>query len=440
MESLVRTLSQLSPSQIWYLLLGISNGAFLFGIYVDWRQRRAIGRPSRPKELTPLCSEEEYQKSRAYSHDCSSFGLVQTAIGHAVCQALLFGGVTLWVWRLAGQIMAERLGISPSSQILRSLLHVALMQLLEMPVGLIFAAYRTFWLERRHGFNKTTVKTFVLDNLKSLFLAVVLGGPILSALLWVMMRAGDRFVLWTGGLFLLLQLLGIVIYPTLIQPLFNKFTPLEEGELKDKISALASRVSFPLTKIYVVDGSTRSTHSNAYFFGLLKNKRIVLYDTLLAQMSTDEIVAIVGHELGHWAHNHMLQGLVVSQLNILWMFYLLSLAIGHGPLYEAFGFGRERPLMIGMSLFFQFLAPISLATSFLITWWSRHREFQADRYAVDLGYAEVLPTALVKLYKENKNLLHPDWLYSMMHYSHPPPSERLAAIRAYSSAKGKRQA
>jgi STE24 endopeptidase len=269
-------------------------------------------------------------------------------------------------------------------------------------------------------------------------LSTVLGGLLLSVMLWVIKWAGKNFVLYAVALSLFIQIVMVIIFPIIIQPLFNKFTPLEDGDLKTAVEELASKVEFPLKKILVIDGSKRSGHSNAYFFGLFKNKRIVLYDTLIQQMSIDEAVAIVGHELGHWAHNDMFWGLVLNQLNILWIFYLLSLAINYAPLYTAFGF-KTQPLIIGINLFSQLLTPLSLALSFLLTWFSRLREFRADRYAIDHGYGEHLPKALIKMYKENKSLVHPDWLYSMMHNSHPPPSERVAAMNAYTTKISKKQ-
>lgn len=428
-----------SAEVIYYLLFGIVNLVFLVELYIDWRQHKAIARPMRPKELQDLCTEEEYLKSRAYNVDRSSFGLFSKICNHILSLPVLFAGIWPLVWTHIGRWMRNRCGRLADSEIIHSLLFLGLFLVIDTLQELPFSIYRTFVLEKKHGFNKTTPRTFFLDLVKSLCLTVVFGGIITAALLWVIMRTGEGFVVWTCGLLLACQLLMFIVYPVIIQPLFNKFTPLNKGPLRDKIEKLAKLVSFPLTKIFIVDGSKRSSHSNAYFFGLFKNKRIVLFDTLITQMEEDEILAIVGHELGHWAHNHILYGLAMSQLNIIWIFSLFRLAIGHGPLYEAFGFSQERPIIIGLSIFMQLMSPLGFFIALLSSWVSRRNEFQADRYAIDRGYGDKLPTALVKLYKENKSLVHPDPVYSMLHYSHPPASERISAMHTYSASAKKNE-
>jgi STE24 endopeptidase len=221
----------------------------------------------------------------------------------------------------------------------------------------------------------------------------------------------------------------MLIFPTFIQPLFNKFESLPEGTLRVKIEALAKRLNFPLTQVFVMDGSKRSSHSNAYFFGFF-TKRIVLFDTLIQQNSEDEICAVLGHELGHWKCWHQFQMLFVTQLHIFVLFYAFSHFINRSEIYEAFGFRDEMPVIIGLMLFGGFIAPSEILLSFLMNLFSRKNEFEADRFAVKLGYGDLLQSALINLQIENKSNMNPDWMYSAMNYSHPPLLERLEAIKS----------
>ena len=221
--------------------------------------------------------------------------------------------------------------------------------------------------------------------------------------------------------------------PVFIIPLFNKYEPLKEGELKDRIYALAGRLSYPLTKLYVMDGSKRSSHSNAFMFGFGSNKRIVLFDTLMEQVKDDEILAILGHELGHWKLGHTLANFAVTQFYFGAAFYAFSLCYGTEELYAAFGFdgGSERivPVVVALTLFFQTVwAPVDKALSFLLTAFSRHNEFGADAFSADLGMSGELRSGLCKIHLENLGAMNPDRLYSAYHYSHPPLVERLGAI------------
>lgn len=421
-----------SPANVWYALLGLVNVTFLLDMYVDYRQHLQISLPKRPTELAPFCTEEEYEKSREYGMDSSRFNMISKSIQHILAVVLLFSGAYLWLWALAEHLTQSRF----QGEIAVSLIFQGFLFLYTFLTSLPFGAYKTFYLERRHGFNKTTVGTFVGDQLKGGLLTAIFGSLIVGAIIWIIRRTGGYFAIAICIFLLAFQLIMVMVYPTLIQPLFNKFTPIaEDSPVKAKIETLAAKVGFPLTKIYVMDGSRRSSHSNAYFFGFMKNKRIVLFDTLLEQVSVDEITSIVGHELGHWYHNHMLKGLILLQVNILTIFLLFQLVMNWSPLYAAFGFAQDRPVIIGLTLFQQLLAPLGFVTTFLMSYASRSREFEADRFAIDIGYGESLPPALLSLYRENKNFVHPDWLYSALHHSHPPPSERISAMHHYLSYK-----
>merc|ERR1712110_316189 len=286
-----------------------------------------------------------------------------------------------------------------------------------------------------------------------------MGAGVIKIVYW----GGDYFFVYLWGFVVLITLFLMTIYPDLIAPLFDKYTPMPEGELKGQIESLAASISFPLYKLYVVEGSKRSSHSNAYFYGFFKFKRIVLFDTLLEEedkekerlekekeeqegkddtkdaekekkkkmgCSRDEILAVLGHELGHWKLNHVFKNLVISEVHIFFMFALFGYLYHLQPLYTAFGFPNEQPVLIGLMIILQFItAPYNAVLNFAMTALSRRFEFQADEFGKSLGRAEKLCAALIKL--NNDNLSYPiyDWLYSSWHHSHPPLLERLAALK-----------
>lgn len=218
----------------------------------------------------------------------------------------------------------------------------------------------------------------------------------------------------------------MMIFPSFIQPLFNKFTPLEDGSLKKKIDALAVRLEFPLKKLFVVDGSKRSSHSNAYFFGFFNNKRIVIFDTLIEKSSEEEVVAVLAHELGHWYFNHILSNLLIVQSQLFVLFYLFSQLVKLPSLFSAFGF-TEQPLVIGFILFQFVYSPVDSVLTFFMNWQTRSKEFQADAFAKKLGFSTELKSGLVKLQKDNLSNMNPDYLYSMYHHSHPPLLQRFGS-------------
>jgi len=233
-------------------------------------------------------------------------------------------------------------------------------------------------------------------------------------------------------MFFVFSMFMMTIVPVVIMPLFNKYEPLPEGELKKSIYELAERLRYPLTKLFVMDGSKRSSHSNAFMFGFGKNKRIVLYDTLMNQVENEELLAILGHELGHWKLGHTLTNLFITQLYFGAAFYFFSLCYTSEELYRSFGFdGVDRPIptIIALTLFFQTLwAPVDKVLSFILTVFSRMNEFAADKFSVDLGYSQKLQTGLCKISLENLGSMCPDKWYATYHYSHPPLVERLSAM------------
>lgn len=319
-------------------------------------------------------------------------------------------------------------GLDPENEILHTLSFLAGVMIWSQITDLPFSLYSTFVIETRHGFNKQTIWMFIRDMFKGILLSVVLAPPIVAAIIVIVQKGGPYLAIYLWAFMFILSLVMMTIYPVLIAPLFNKFTPLPDGDLREKIEKLASSLKFPLTKLFVVDGSTRSSHSNAYMYGFFKNKRIVLYDTLIQQCKNeDEIVAVIAHELGHWKLNHTTYSFIAVQILTLLQFGGYTLVRNSTDLFRSFGFDTQ-PVLIGLIIFQHTVIPLQHLVSFGLNLVSRAFEFQADAFAVKLGYAKDLRPALVKLQEENLSAMNTDPLYSAYHYSHPPLVERLRAI------------
>eukprot|EP00455_Lapot_gusevi_P044129 TRINITY_DN5463_c0_g2_i4.p1 TRINITY_DN5463_c0_g2~~TRINITY_DN5463_c0_g2_i4.p1 ORF type:complete len:264 (-),score=89.89 TRINITY_DN5463_c0_g2_i4:37-828(-) len=257
----------------------------------------------------------------------------------------------------------------------------------------------------------------------------------MAGFIYIVKWGGEHFYIFVWLFLLVVQFAAMWIYPTLIQPCFNTVKPIEDGPLRQQIELLAQSVQYPLKKLFEIDGSTRSSHSNAYLFGFCGNKRIVLYDTLIQQNTPEEIVAVVGHELGHWKLSHTIKMLVIGQVHSLVMLWLFGFMLHSEALFSSFGFTSQRPVLIGFALFELVWSPLSHVLSFAMNLLSRFHEFQADAFAQELGYGKHLKSALIKLSKENKSNYNPDVWYSTYHYSHPPLIERLRAIDALENFK-----
>lgn len=298
-------------------------------------------------------------------------------------------------------------------------------------LGLPWSLYKTFFLEAKHGFNKTTIPTFITDTIKSIVLGAVFTPPIIAGIAYVLEKSGPNVALQLWAFLLALSIFMLSIYP-LIQKLFNKFTPLEPGKLRSEIEGLAASLKFPLKKLFVVDGSKRSAHSNAYFFGFFKSKRIVLFDTLLEQCNNKQIVAVLCHELGHWAHQHTWILFIIGQLQMLAQLQLFSLFRNDASLYTDFGFTNKGAFppssFVALVLFGYLTGPLDEVLSFFMNMISRKFEYQADAFAVSLKYGKPLKEALVVLNKENRGPPNVDPLYAMYNFSHPSLVERLDAI------------
>jgi STE24 endopeptidase len=379
-----------------------------------------------PDLFAGVMSREDYAKSVDYTVAKGRFQRWAAIYGALVTLWVLFGGVLPALDGFAGNLGGHFIFAGARATGILFCLGVGLIfSLLSVPTDL----YSTFVLEERFGFNKTTPALYVVDRLKGLVLALIIGVPFLFGVLWLMDAAGRYWWFWVFLFMTAFQLLMVVLYPVLIAPLFNKFAPLKDGELKRRILEMADQIGFKTGGIFTMDGSRRSAHSNAYFTGLGKSKRIVLFDTLAEQMTTDQAVAVLAHEMGHYKMKHIRRMLVLRSLYLLAGLYVLSLLIDYEPLFSAFGFAApsHHAALVLASLL---SGPATFYLHPLLNHVSRKHEYEADRFAArTLKNSQPMEEALIKLTIKNLSNLTPHPWYSAYHYSHPTPAERIGALR-----------
>ncbi|KAI8498707.1 CAAX prenyl protease 1 [Branchiostoma belcheri] len=448
---------------------------YLWENYLSFRQRGVYKTTQDiPWELRSVLEHDTFEKARLYQLDKNGFSFWAGLYSQLEMTVILLLGGIPFLWRKSGDVTGY-FGYGPEYEILQSVMFVLLGTVFSTVTGLPWGLYSTFVIEDRHGFNKQTLGFYFKDLAKKFVVTQLISLPVAAGLLYIIKAGGDYFFIY-AWLFTFVVTMGLIfIYADYIAPLFDRFTPLPEGDLRTQIETLAASIEFPLYKIFVVEGSKRSSHSNAYFFGFYKNKRIVLFDTLLEEnpvnkeaaagedagnassedssdtasepeqkgegdakgeekkkkigCSNDEILAVLGHELGHWKLGHNLKNIIISQVNTFLCFFLFALLSNWKELYEAFGFPDSQPALIGLLVIFQFIfSPYNELLSFLMTVLSRRFEFQADTFAQGLNKGADLCTALIKLNKDNLGFPVHDWLYAAWHYSHPGLLERLRAL------------
>lgn len=415
-----------------FLILFASNIAVDLGLNV-LNRREVLRHATLPAVLAPggYFDAETFTRSRAYTLERLAFERILLAWSALVSVLLLFSGFLPWLDRT----LAGTLGRGP----LQGAAFLATVMLAQALLKLPFSAYATFRIEGAHGFNTMTWGLYWKDAAKELALSMALGLPLLYALLRVMGRAGDHWWLWAFLLVLAFQIVLILIYPVFIAPLFNRFKPMEEGALKASLLDLASALRFPAGGIFVMDGSRRSLHSNAYFTGFGRLRRIVLFDTLIGQMEPRELRSVLAHEIGHYKLGHIYRMLAAQVAMLFGLFWLASRALEWPPLYQAFGFPSPAQAggptgAVGLFLFLTAFSSLSFLLAPLRNVFSRRHEYQADAYAVAaLGEAESMATALIKLSRKNLSNLTPHPWYSAFHYSHPALVERISALKAKSA-------
>ncbi len=376
--------------------------------------------PQLPTEFIGHYDQEKYARSQTYTREYTRFGLIRGGIvTTATLLFILAGGFNL----------ADRLAQSlVSGPVLTGLVFMLFLSVLSGLLSLPFRIYSTFVIEARYGFNRTTVRTFLFDLLKGLLLMIVIGAPLLAFILWLFGTAGKSAWLVVWATVTIFQLFMVYLAPVIIMPLFNKFTPLEEGELKSRIEAYAREQEFKLKGVFKMDGSKRSSKANAFFTGFGRNRRIVLFDTLIEKHSPDELVTVLAHEMGHYKLGHIPRMMVASIAQTGVLLWVLSLFIRNPGLFAAF---KMDSISIYASLvFFGFLfAPINTIISIAMNFMSRRHEFEADRYSAQTtSRAEAFIAALKRLSVDNLSNLTPHPLKVFLDYSHPPVLERIRAL------------
>jgi STE24 endopeptidase len=404
--------------------------------YLELRQYWKTCEKVVPPELKQYgieVDEKEYMTTQTYNKDKRVFGIFKDWI-------MFFFGVFSLMY-MTPSVWHYSAGVFPDDEYKCTLCWMFLQGWISKPLEIPFSLYSSFVLEEKHGFNKMTFATWISDLAKSELLSYVIGGLLIPLLIWVVKSTGERFYLYVWAMVQCLIFAFMWIYPNFIQPLFNKFDTLQDEELKKKIENLAADHKFPLTKLFQIDGSKRSSHSNAYFFGFWKNKRIVLYDTLL-HLDHEDILAILCHELGHWKFNHTTMMLGISSAHIFILFYLFGVVMYSGEssqnIVRQFGYGETTAVMVSLMIFTQLFEPTEKLVGLFMTLFTRRNEFQADGWAKSCGKTAGLINGLKTIHAENKGELNPDPWYSWYHYSHPPLVERVRAL-GYEAPKAKEE-
>lgn len=393
-------------------------------LWLAYRQSRHVGvhRPAVPSAFADRISLESHQTAADYTQARLRVGITELVVETALLLGLTIGGGLQWLHSMCGNWL-ETGGLWHGVAFLSAISLVSFM------VGLPFSIWRTFVTEARFGFNKTTPATFVLDLAKGSLVAIVIGLPVMAVVLWMMRATGPNWWLWVWAFWLSFNLLAMVLFPIVIAPIFNKFSPLADGELKQRIEALLVRCGFRSSGIFVMDGSKRSAHGNAYFTGFGAAKRIVFFDTLIEKLEPEEVEAVLAHELGHFKLKHLWQRVAVMALMSLAVLGLLGWLMTQPWFFAGLGMsaqGDAAALALVLFALPVFTFPLTPLTSL----WSRRHEFQADAYAASHARAEDLVSALVKLYRDNAGTLTPDPVYSAFYDSHPPAPIRIARLHS----------
>lgn len=408
----------------YFLFIAITViGFYLLDVVSSLLNLKAL-KPELPNEFTDVFDGEKYAQSQAYTRETTKFGLLESTFSLIVF--LLFWWLGGFQW-LDG--FARGFGLGP---ILTGLCFVTLLMVGGQILSLPFTIYDTFVIEEKFGFNKTTPKTFVTDMVKNLILGAALGLPLFALLLYLFQNPAFGNIAWLVAWIVttLFQIFLLFVYPKWILPMFNEFKPLEDGELRQGIETMANQCEFPLTGIFEMDGSKRSTKSNAYFAGFGKHKKIALFDTLIKKHTVPELVAVLAHEIGHFKLKHIVKTLFFGIVQMGVIFYLLGLFINNRGLFDAFGV-QETSVYLSFIFFSFLLSPLSKLIGVAMAIFSRKNEFEADAFAVKVtGSATPLITALKSLSKDNLSNLTPHPFYVFINYSHPPMLERIAALRA----------
>ena len=375
-----------------------------------------------PSEFEGVYDEVTYSRSQEYTKVRTRFGFITSIFDLVVLLTFWFSGGFNWLDQL---IRSWGFG-----ELVTGLLFIVLLMLAKSILSLPFSIYSTFVIEERFGFNKTTPKTFISDLLKGLLLGAVIGLPLLAGILAFFMFTGEWAWLFAWLAVTFFTLVMQYVAPTWIMPLFNTFTPLEDGELRAAIEDYTAKVNFPLQGLFVIDGSKRSSKSNAFFTGFGKNKRVALYDTLIENHTIPELVAVLAHEIGHYKKKHIIKGMLISIVHTGVLFFLLSIFLHSEGLFDAF-YMQEMSVYAGLIFFGMLYAPIEMILSVFMQMSSRKHEYEADAFAAETtGNAADMISTLKKLSKDNLSNLTPHPFYVFLNYSHPPVLQRIEALKS----------
>lgn len=453
-------------------VLIVSWALWLWDSYLGWRQYKVyVSTDKVPDILKDKIDHETFIKSKRYSIDKARFGILSGLFGQIQTTATISLFLLPVFWSISGKIMSEQFGLSRNEttewEIFQTITFLLITSIVTTLINLPFNIYSTFVIEERHGFNKQTPAFYIKDQIKSFVVNFCITTPIMAAMVYITRNGGPYFFLYLWIMIAIVTTLFVFFHGE-IAAIFDTFTPLREGELRTKIEEIAQNLKFPLSQIFIVEGSKRSSHSNAYQGGIFNKKRIVIYDTLIegyydqkkeesssndssdkldgnkastsetskAEDSafakkgckTDEIIAIVCHELGHWALSHIPKNFFLLQANFLVIFLVFSKFYQDSTFYAAFGFPNEKPVAVGFSLLSMLLAPYSELYDFIHTSLTRHFEYQADEFAAKVGHVQNLKQGLIKLSGDNLSFPVYDELYSKFNHSHPTLLQRLDAL------------
>ncbi|KAL6936661.1 hypothetical protein ACO0R3_000261 [Hanseniaspora guilliermondii] len=446
------------------VIVGIACAKFLFEEYIAYRQLKLLETPNKciPPTLKNKIDDKKISESEAYGIATIKFEIISTAYNFVSNLGALVLYPLMWNYSVSignaalSFIMKRPFEMSLLASNISFFLTVSIFfSIVKLPR----AFYENFVLEEKFGFNNMTKSLFFMDTIKVLLLKNILGSSVLYALGFILEKCTKKFVYTIWIFVFAFQIFLFLLNDLIFIPMFYTLTPLDNKELQDKINALAKQCGFPLSEIYMIDGSKRSSHSNAYFSGLpFMKKKIVIFDTLIKDSSIDEVVAVLGHEIGHWKMNHIPQMLIISQIHISVFFMLFNNVYKNVKMFADFNFiidpsskvptttspvskyvvVNDYPFLVGLFLFMELMKSSDLILDFAIKYYYRHCEYQADNYAVRLGKGKDLKDSLVQLQRSNLSTIYVDKLYSMYHYTHPSISERLEAVDKYNSKQAKK--
>lgn len=408
------------PQLLFYLIIGLLAADFIFERFLEYLNSTRWS-DQLPEEVKGIYDQEKYSKQQAYERENHRFSLITSSFSFVVMLLMFLLAGFAWVNQIAMSVSAN--------PIWNALLFFGILMMASDLINTPFSVYDTFVIEEKYEFNKTTPKTFVLDKLKGYLLVAIIGGGLLALIISIYQLTGPNFWIYAWMVVSFFSVFMVLFYSTLIVPLFNKQMPLPEGELKSAIEDFAQKVGFKLDNIFVIDGSKRSTKANAYFAGFGSKKRIVLYDTLINEMTTNEIVAVLAHEIGHYKKKHVIWSMLIGILQTGLVLFIFSLFVGSAELSAALGVDKPT-FHIGLIAFGILYSPISLVTGLAMNIFSRKNEYEADAFAAEHFDGEELASALKKLSVKNLSNLRPHPAYVFFHYSYPTLLQRLKALKS----------